>query len=171
MELKLEDLINDTEVNSVYIEQLVSPLVEECCKSLDKYVAYIATIINDRDNPITDEELEDVILTLPTLMYYAGEVQERLGIKYDVANAVRLKEFNQIMVTANGTVAKNKAEAELAIMENDLVKMVYDRAYNIIKQKIQYAFELLQSAKKIMTRRMQAFEITKNSKNYTNLKD
>ena len=37
------------------------------------------------------QELDDIVMNLPVLLYFCGEAQENLGIKTDVAKAVNKK--------------------------------------------------------------------------------
>lgn len=163
--VKLSEAMGDIDNDSGYIDELAKPLVDACCGKLDDFIKYVSSIISDRDNPVTDAELDDIILTIPTLVYFAGEMQEQLGIKYDVSNTRRQNIFNSTIVNTSGTVMDKKAIAELGTEELDMIKIVYARAYNCIKMKISTAMELLQSAKKIVSRRMQSLELSNVTRN------
>ena len=112
---------------------------------------------------ITNEELDDIIMTIPTLLYFISEQQEKLGIKHDVSKSSRELLYNKIYMDTPGTAGIKKARADSQLVNESLVNIVYSRTYTIIKSKVDFALELLQSAKKILSRRISENEITKLS--------
>ena len=78
------------------MNSIVDRLVSEYCRSLDEYMQFIRNILNDTANPPTDRELDDFALNIPVLIYFTGEAQEALGIKEDVAKAVKQELYNEI---------------------------------------------------------------------------
>ena len=93
-------------------------------------------------------------MTIPSLCYFAGEQQERLGIRCDVSKSTRNVMYNKIFADTVGTAGVKKASADMQLFNEDIVSVIYDRAYSIIKSKISFATEILQSAKKVISRRM-----------------
>lgn len=162
----VEQCMDNTESDSSYVDELVNGLVDKCCDRLDAYVAYVADILNkagDTSEPITDQELDDIIMTLPTQMYFASESQEKLGIRHDVSSTNRQLLYNKLFSEADGTVGVRKAKAESELVNEDIALIVYERAYNQIKAKLAYALELLQSAKKVLGRRVAAMELSRST--------
>ena len=155
--------MQDNDMNSEYVLTLVENLVEKCCEDLDEYVEYVSKILKDTDHAITNEELDDIIMTIPTLLYFAGTQQEKLGIKHDVSKSSKDLLFNKIFIETQGTTGVKKAVADQQLFNESLVSVVYSRAYDIIKSKTSFALELLQSAKKVMSRRISENDITKLS--------
>ena len=62
---------------------------------------------------------------------------------------------------SSGTVADKDSLAELASQEEYIVSAAYNRAYKIMKSKVDNAQELLSSCKKVLTRRISEFETTR----------
>ena len=60
-----------------------------------------------------------------------------------------------------GTVADKDSLAELNSQEEYIISSAYTRAYKIMKSKIENAQEVLQSCKKVLSRRMQEIELTR----------
>ena len=147
----LQDRINN---NSKMINDLTNKLVADYCKQLDKYVKYIQEVLNDTKHPATAEELDDMVMQLPVLLYFCGEAQENLGIKTDVAKAVKQEKYNEIYNEVKGTIADKTAKSELAAQSETVTHIIYDRAYKIVKEKMTAAYELLSSIKKVISRRM-----------------
>ena len=154
----LQDRVNN---NSKLINDLTNKLVADYCKQLDDYVRFIQSVLNDNEHPPIAEELDDFVMKLPILLYFCGEAQENLGIKTDVAKAVRQEKYNEIYNEVKGTIADKTAKSELAAQSETVTHIIYDRAYKIVKCKIEAAFELLSSIKKVMSRRMNEVALTK----------
>lgn len=153
----LQDRINN---NSKMINDLTNKLVADYCKQLDKYVQYIQEVLNDSKHPATAEELDDMVMQLPVLLYFCGEAQENLGIKTDVAKAVKQEKYNEIYNEVKGTIADKTAKSELAAQSETVTHIIYDRAYKIVKEKMNAAYELLSSIKKVISRRLAEYQMT-----------
>lgn len=147
--------------NSDIIESIVNKLVSDYCKPLDNYMEFIRGILNDHDNPPTDRELDDFTLNIPVLLYFTGEAQETLGVKEDVARAVKQELYNDVFDKATGTIADKTASAELATQNEYITHIAYQRAYKKIKLRMEAGYETLQSIKKVITRRGQEYELAR----------
>ena len=160
---KVRQIQKRIDKNSDILDGIVSRLVSNYCEQLDNYMRYISCILADTNNPPTDKELDDFILNIPVLLYFAGEGQESLGVKEDVAKAVKQELFNETYDKAGGTIADKTAVAELATQNEYITYIAYNRAYKKIKLRCEAAYETLQSAKKILSRRMNEYDVTKVS--------
>ena len=156
--LELQDRID---TNSRLLDDIVNRLVSEYCKPLDDYVAFIKSVLEDTNNPPTDLELDDFILNLPVLLYFTGEALESLGIREDIAKAIRQELYNKAFDNATGTIADKTAEAELAVQNEQITQITYQRAYRKVKLRMEAGYELLQSIKKVITRRGQEYEMSR----------
>lgn len=161
----LENCLNTTENDSKYIEEIVYDIVDDCCKKLDNYIAYVRSILADDSAVITNEELDEIIMTIPVLTYYAGEAQERIGITKDVADSRYKAMFNDLYVNSEGAAQVRKSIAEDKLKNEILVSIVYSKAYDMISQKVTTALEILKSAKKVVSRRMLASEMERSTFN------
>ena len=104
-------------------------------------------------------------MTIPTLVYFVGEAQERMGIRQDVADSNYKNLYNKHYMEAEGTAQIRKSYCETMLENEALVSIVYKKSYDLIKQKVSIAIELLQSAKKILSRRMLASELERSAPN------
>lgn len=154
--VEIQNRINN---NSKLINELTNKLVDEYCKNLDDYIKFIQDILHDNDNPPTARELDDFVMNLPVLLYFCGEAQENLGIKTDVAKAVKQEKYNEIYREVSGTIADKTAKSELHSQSEAITHIIYDRAYKIVKEKMTAAYELLSSIKKVISRRMSENQI------------
>lgn len=157
-----DQIMQKVENNSNSIQEIVDAIIKPYCEELDNYVDFIHDILKDVNNPPTAQELDDFCINLSTYLYYAGGMQERLGIKDDIARAVYKEVYHSHRDSLEkGTVADKDSLAELASQQEALVSMAYKRAYSIMKAKVSAGQELLSSIKKIISRRMAEMELTR----------
>lgn len=155
IKLKVED-------NSKILDDVVSDIIRPYCRDLDNYVAFVRDCLKDGDKPASNQELEDFCMNLSTYIYYASGVVETLGIRDDISKALWKEIYHSTRnETTGGTVADKDSKAELASQQEQLTNICYNRAYRIMKAKVDSAQELLQSAKKVLSHRMQEMELTK----------
>lgn len=123
---------------------------------------FISGVLQDGENPPTDQELDDMCINLATRIYFAGGMCEQLGIRDDIGKAVYKEMYHTSRASIDkGTVADKDSLAELASQEEFVVSSAYTRSYKTMKAKVENAQELLQSIKKVIGRRMQETELTR----------
>ena len=158
----IQHIRDKIENNSSQLDSIVDEIVHPYSKDLDKYVDFIRSCLADGTEKASDVELEDWCLNLSTLIYFAGCMCERLGIREDISKAVYKEIYHTARASQDkGTVADKDSLAELASQEEQLVNVCYSRAYKIMKAKIDNAQELMSSCKKALSRRMQEMELTR----------
>ena len=145
------------------VRDMVKGIVDEACADLDKYMKVIDEILCDKDNPVSDEELEDFTLNLPALLYLVSSRREELRIKEDVAKAVHKDVYNRVREKAQGTVADKDTAADLAAQSEAITVIVLQRAGSTIKTREEAAWEMLNSVKKVLTRRTAELELTRQT--------
>lgn len=150
----IHNIIGRVEDNSAKVEKIVDELIQPYCDKLDILIGKFRDCLMDKKNPVTEWELDDVCLKLPSYLYFMGEAQEKFGIKEDISKSVKMELYNQIHQRTRGTIADKQAASEAGTMEEDIVYRAYQRAYKRIKQKLEAAYELLSSIKKVISRRM-----------------
>ena len=149
------------EENSIQIDEIVKTITDPYCKDLDRYVSFIRDCLKDGENPPTTQELEDFCLNLSTYIYFACGMTEYLGIRDDIGRAVYKEMYNTSRNSlTKGTVADKDSLAALHSQEEFVISSAYTRAYKIMKSKIESAQDLLASAKKVLSHRIQQEELT-----------
>jgi len=153
---------DNVEDNAKVIDKIVNDIIKPYCKDLDAYITWIGELLKDGENPPTDQELDDICINLATRIYFAGGLCEQLGIRDDISKAVYKEMYHtERSKLQHGTVADKDSLAELASQEQYIVSVSYTRAYKTMKSKVENAQELLQSCKKVLSRRMQETELTR----------
>lgn len=156
---KTSAIVERVNSNSELVDEIVDNLVKQYSSHLDDYMERIDLILTSQSTPVTNEQLDDFALNLPALLYFTSEAQETLGIREDVSNAIRNELYNKIRDKSEGTVADKNSAAELATQSEAIVAIAYKRAYRKVKLRVESAYEMLNSIKKVMTRRMSEVDI------------
>lgn len=158
----LTKIQENIESNAGALDTIVNDIIAPYCRDLDEYVSFIKDCLKDGENPPTNEELDDFCMNLSTYIYFASGMTEHLGIRDDIAKAVYKEMYHTARASQeSGTVADKDSLAELASQEEFIVSAAYTRAYRCMKMKVESAQELLQSCKKVLSRRMQEYELTR----------
>ena len=142
------------------VREMVKGIVDEVCADLDKYMAQIDEILCDKDSPVSDDELEDFTLNLPSLLYLVSARREALKVKEDVAKAVYKDVYNRVREKAQGTVADKDTAADLAAQSEAITVIVLQRSGSTIKTREEAAWEMLNSVKKVLTRRIEEIRLS-----------
>lgn len=109
---------------------------------------------------VDDNTLQTWVLTLANTLYFSLEGLEKVGIKEDVCRHIREEVFIDARKIATGTVKDRDGEALLACTNEDMIAIIYSRAYKAIKQKVDAGYEMLNSIKKVMSKRMTEDELS-----------
>lgn len=157
---KIESLNAAVTEKTHMINKIVLEIVEKDCKSLDEIVFCIRDDLS-RSNVLSTEILEDYALKISTELYYIGQSQEYLGLRFDAAKAVYKDNYTSWFDKASGTIKDKESYAEGRTLYEMLEVSISERAYKRIKLKVENATELLQSIKKIISRRIAEYELTK----------
>lgn len=161
---KVSDIQERVEGHSETINKLVDEVIKPYVKDLDRYVDFISKCLKDGENPPSDAELDDFVLNLSTYIYWASGACEQLGIRDDISKAI----YKEMYHTARdgitgGTVADKDSKAELESIQEQITNIVYNRAYKIVKSKVENAQELLSSCKKVLSHRLSEMELSRVS--------
>lgn len=158
---KVGNIKTRVEHNSQILNDIVNEITQPYSKDLDKYVQFISTVLADGTNPPTDEELEDMCLNLSAKIYFLSGACEQLGIKDDMSKAIKNEVYNKKRDEIRGTIADKDSYAELESQQEQITNICYSRAYRTVKAKVENAQELLQSCKKVLSRRITDLELSK----------
>ena len=160
---KLKESQQKIEELSGIIDIIIDRLVRKYCSELDAEMKKITDKIqNYEQKPLSDLELDNIIIRLPQLIYWASEGQEILGVRADISESLKDEGFIVAYNDTQGSVGQRKLQAESEVLLEELTTMIYDRATKKIKLKVNYAIEMLQSVKKIYTKRINDYDWNKD---------
>lgn len=155
---KTPDLImNKVDNTANIVKEISDKLVKEYCEDLDNIMKDIG---EDILQGIQDSTLESYIIELANILYFTGSAQEDLGIKEDTCRAIRQELYNNARDNVAGTVADKNAVAELVVSQETIVLNIYTRAYKKVKLRMEAGYEMLNSLKKVMNKRISEMELS-----------
>lgn len=161
----INNISNDVQFNSSYIDDIVDSITGPFMNDLDDYVKKIQKRLQDKNNPPADSELDDFCLNLSTLIYFAGEGMERIGIRDGVAKTTYKEAYNTYRLTyRKGTAVDKTNAAELKSLKENIVSIAYTSAYKSAKSKVENAMEILASIKKVISRRQDEAKLSNMSR-------
>lgn len=149
----LECIMLQVNKSSDIIQELSNNLVNKYCKELDVELSVIGQEMS-ADGYLSDETLEKYIINLANILYFTGSAQEDLGIKEDTCKMIRQEVYSKARDNAIGTVADKTAQAELIAQQETITLAIYSRAYKKVKLRMDAGYEMLNSLKKVMNKRI-----------------
>lgn len=168
----VNEVVKSTEENSQYFTNISDSLVLGYTSDLDQLMIKIH--VDTVENEATDAQLEKYILELSNALYFIGSRLESMGIKDDLSKLAAKQVYNEAYldapVDAKGkkpTVAELTAIAEDSSRYETIMNNIYSRAYRQIKYKVDAAYEMLASLRKVISKRMQEAQLTMQRNNGT----
>lgn len=159
----IDVVVKNVDKMSGTIKEISDDFVIKYCDDLDNIMLKIRQLLTGNNN-ITDIELEYYIMDLANTLYFTGSAQEDLGIKEDICKAIRQEIYSKAREQATGkTVADKTAQAELTAQAETMTLAIYSRAYKKVKLRMDAGYEMLNSLKKVMNKRITEMELS-NSK-------
>lgn len=109
------------------------------------------------DKPITDEELEKVLIDVPLKLFTVAEAlsQFRIGQEVTKLKAKQIERDTE-MASTESSETKRKAEASFATLEHKLLITVQSAVIEHVEREISFSRELIMGAKKIWDSRRAA---------------
>lgn len=164
--LKESDLIDcSTEIynQAEIVNKMVKEIVQKYCGDLDNYIHCIQERFRGDSSNISDEELDSIIFNIPLKLYYINSGAEEVGLREDICKAIKAEKYRDVIVSVTGTAEVKRAHAESNVYKEHMINIIYSRAYKEIKSRVDMAFEVMQSAKKIINRRIGELELSQRN--------
>lgn len=164
---KVTELLDKTAQNVEYFNTITKQVTEEYTEHLDRLMKEFYKMQKDLDN-VPTEKLESIYLELTNLLYFMGTKLEQLGMHSDMSKAMKQEVYNKAYLDNQikdvekknkTTIAENQAVAEEASKYESAVNSIYERAYKVIKFKIDAGYEFVNTLRKVISRRMQETEL------------
>ena len=115
--------------------------------------------------PITDDELEVILSTIPLRLYAAAETLNSLKVRIEVIKLHIKQDKHDSLANSDATSqASRREEASFSVIEDELLLKVYSSLVERVEGEISASKELIMSAKKIWTSRREAENISNAAK-------
>lgn len=104
--------------------------------------------------PITDEELETIMTTVPLELFEVSEKLSQFKIRLEVVKLkIKEKQAQIIEQSLETTITAKQQEAEAKTLEDKVVSILHQSIINRVTNEIDFSKELVMSAKKIYASR------------------
>ena len=145
--------------STLQIEDVVRRIVDNKTHEVTTVIHKIRSWLKDESQELSDQEIEDILLQLPILLYDAMEEQEIVGMQLDMANQIYREAQSEAYKLARGTIPEKNAVADLQTRAEQIEKIIYDKSYKAIKLKFEMAIETLNAVKKVQASRQQKYDL------------
>lgn len=150
-------------------EQTVQNIIEEALQGstdeVDNYVDYVKKVFSNKQDDISDEELNSIVLNLPIFLFHLNTVLQRCDLKKGLAEESQNQKRALATLNAVGTVQERSAKADQQCAEATIVARTYKNICSLLQGKIASVTEILASAKKVQSRRITEMQIQQQTKN------
>lgn len=148
--LELDEILESVNSDIAITQKWASELYDKSFGNYLKDVRDLYKRLADKSRPISDAELEDILTTLPLELIAVSESLSQFKISKEVVDiTLKQKEAQFIEESPAKTITQKKEEASIAVLEYKLVKTVYATVISRVDNEINFARELIMSAKKI----------------------
>lgn len=164
--LQIDTAAAQAEDNSMYYTDISDKIVRNYSDDLDRLMARIyEDCVNVEPS---DKTLEAYTMELSNALYFIGARVEGIGIKEDLTKMAAKEAYNDAYLNHmdTGDAKKKPTVAELTALSEDdakyqqVVNSIYTRVYKQLKYKVDAAYEMLNSIRKIISRRMQESQLS-----------
>lgn len=160
---QLEESHDNTKEYGGIIEKVVDEIIKESILDLDDLIYDIQDLLLNRDN-ISVDDLNYYIALLPTVIYFATDRAETVGIHADSSSVIRKQKFDDMYLLSSGKTVNDKtSETNKLVINETVIESAYKRAYKKIQSRIQVADMVLNSLKKVLQWNISELEATGNS--------
>lgn len=146
----------------VVYDKYGAPLVEEYANELDKKVKEINDYINYCRKMHLDYDVTTVqqyVMELANILYFVSDRVEKLGSLSDLAKMTMEMKYSEAYVNKQGkndagtkySVEQLKSIANNAVLEEKVLKFVYERAYKSLQAKVTQGETIRSSLNKILS--------------------
>lgn len=159
---QMDAVVQNTETNVEYFTNISDKLVTEYTADLDQLMRDLYEDAIQKD--ASDRELEKYLLELNNMLYFLGSKLETVGVKDDLSKLAAKESYNEAYLSNRmkdaehrnkTTVAELTALAEDASKYETVLNSLYARVYKQIKFKMDAGYDMVNSLRKIISKRMQ----------------
>lgn len=154
-------ILNRVEKDSSLIDEVVQNVVKEYTGSLEEYVDNIKTFLENGADELSITDLNNIALRLSSYLFFLSVNLGKAGVRSAVAEQVYTEKYNTYYNTdAKGTIADKQAQSTENSKEEQVVNIVFDKAYKILKLRYNACDKLVDTVKKVISARLAEMNLT-----------
>ena len=166
---KVNQLLSETDINVQYFNNACNKVVLSYSEPLDNLMKDLYfECVKNKDTSV--EKLEEYYLELSNMIYFMIEKLEQLGVYSDMAESASKEVYSKNYLASSGlkdaqgksksTVAELQAKATEASQYESVVSSIYDRAYSILKGKINAAQDMMNTLRRILSTKTEEMKLS-----------
>lgn len=111
---------------------------------------YLSHRISSKSMPITDKELESILIDLPLKLFSVAEQINRVTLNLEVIKLKNKKTLTEkIKASQESTATLKKDVAEAEMLEDKVLELAYSCLLDRVQREVSYSKELIMGAKKV----------------------
>ena len=154
------DVDRVAKLNGEDADSVISWVEEQYNQKFSEYFGdlhILSSRISSKSMPITDEELECVLIDLPLKLFSVAEEINRLTLNLEVIKLKNRKTLtDKVKLSKESTAALKKEVAESEMFEERVLELAYSCLLDRIQREVSYSKELIMGAKKVWDSRRKA---------------
>lgn len=163
----ISEKIDSVDNNVNVILPMIDNIVKKHTSVIDDIMRGIYSDIISVDEPATDT-IEKYFVTLTNALYFVCADTEYLAMYDGISKSTYKEAYNNALLTVNDgadksskkSVAEVTATAENATIYDQTVNDMYNKAYKIVKSKIESAQTMVSTLSKILSKRMNEMQMS-----------
>ena len=149
-------------------QEVYNKLVDNITKDLDSVMQKVyEDVVMKEDVPI--DTIQTLFVQLGNYVYFFGSSVEKVGLDSDLAENLMKEKYNDAynnnLVSSDGkkrTANELTAIAEKSSLSETVLSDIYKRVYKTVKFKVDSAQSMVNSLSKILSKKMQEFNFSKD---------
>jgi len=157
-------IISHIEADASMLDEIIDKVVSDATGALESYVESIKQFLENGVEDVSLDDLNNMSLRVASYLFFLSSHVEKVGLRSSIAGIVRGEKYNKSYIAIEkGTIADKQAQALECVKEEDVVNIVFDRAYKILKSRYSSAERLNDTLRKIISSKISEMELTRNT--------
>lgn len=154
--MNLQDICNEYQDDFNSITEWCDNIYEKRFSTYFVDQRNLSTRLKSKTKPISDEELEFILMEVPLHMFDVSEALNNFQMEYEVLKLeVKGKETRLAKESKESSETKRKESASEQIIADKILLLAYSNVLARVEKEISYSRELIMAAKKLYDRRTQ----------------
>ena len=159
-----DEILTKVETDSEFIDEVVDRVVSEYTGNLETYVESIKNFLEEGVEEVTTQDLNNMSLRVASYLFFLSSNMEKVGIRASVASALHDEKYNNAyMALTTGTIADKQAKATNAVKEEEVITIIFEKSYKILKNRYSATEKLVDCIRKVISARMSEAELSRKA--------